>query len=307
MYYIVFESGSRAGLSAEIFFRAWRSQLGLADNVDGDDTLLLADADQSYCSVPSKCRNVCRVSELYGLTSLESLDNIVVFPADELSRQFKDEVMEKASQNPVSFVDALWYDKAHINNVLSELVDLEQCAIRIPLTFGLSDAVLLKPCKASAGSKGIVSFNDVCVSQRIDIKHEYVVDVLRTENEIQVFPREVCLRSGYDKMIKLIDPSGELANEVRRFIEIVSPKFPMFAPGIFHIQLAKDVNGDLYYIEASRRISGTSLVNLPNGFNPFCFINGTKGKSIDHPFKYGKWFRYEDFLLEIENLIKKIR
>ena len=124
---------------------------------------------------------------------------------------------------------------------------------------------------------------------------------------MELFPREVRLRAGYDKLIKLIDPHGSFADGVRKFIELVTPKFPLFAPGIFHIQLAEDAAGSLFYIESSRRISGTSLVNLPNGFNPFCFMNGMKGKTVSHRFKFGSWFRYEDFVLEVESLIEKMK
>lgn len=306
MDYIAFEAGSRAGFSTEIFFRAWRSQLGLTANDRGEDMLFLVDSDSDVCTI-QESSNVCRVSETYAKMLLEQEENLVVFPADELTRQLNEDVREIASRNRFSFVDPLWYDKAHVNNVLSELVDVEKCLVFIPLTFGLSEDIFIKPCKASAGSKGLTTLKDVCVSQKIDIEHEYVVDVLRSETDIEVFPREVRLRAGYDKLINLIDPKGNFADEVRKFIELVSPKFPMFAPGIFHIQLAEDKNGTLYYIEASRRISGTSLVNLPNGFNPFCFMNGKKGKVLDHKFKYGRWFRYEDFVLEVDSLIEKIR
>lgn len=307
MNYIVFEAGSRAGLSAELFFRAWRSQLGLTDMDAGNDSLFLVDSDKDVCSIPTSSLNVIRVDEGYADMLIERNKNVEVFPSDELTRQLNEAVRERASQDRFSFVDPLWYDKVHVNNVLSELIDVDECNVFIPLTFGLSDAVFIKPCKASAGSKGLFSFNDVCVSQKIDIKHEYVVDVLRSQTEIEVFPREVKLRAGYDRLIKLLDPYGNFANEVRKFIELVSPKFSLFAPGIFHIQLAEDTNGSLFYIESSRRISGTSLVNLPNGFNPFCFMNGTKGKVVTHKFKYGSWFRYEDFVLEVESLIEKMK
>lgn len=307
MNYVAFEAGSRAGLSTEIFFRAWRCQLGLSANECGEDILILVDSDKDTCNISGQSTNVVRVSEMYASALIERDENVVVFPADELTRQLNDAVREKASHNRFSFVDPLWYDKAHVNNVLSELVNAEECNVLIPLTFGLSDEVIIKPCKASAGSKGIESFKDVCVSQKIDIAREYVVDVLRSDTEIDVYPREVRLRAGYDKLIKLLDPNGKFADEVRKFIELVSEKFPLFAPGIFHIQLAEDVDGTLYYIESSRRISGTSLVNLVNGFNPFCFMNGSKGKVVSHKFEYGKWYRYEDFVLEVESLIKKMK
>ena len=301
--YIVFEAGSRAGLSAEIFFRAWRKQNGWDDG--NGDVLYLADSDQTYCSVPSESDNIIRISEQEAVNLIQSGEDVVVFPGDELTRQLNPVVRNAVQDDDYARVSPLWYDKAHVNNVLAELVSIDQCKIRIPLTFGLTDA-FIKPNKASAGSKGLELKVDVCVSQIIDIRREFVADVLYDGNYVNVFPREVKLRSGYDKMIRLLPPSSRISREVRKFVECVSSQVELFAPGIFHIQLAEDTNGDLFYIESSRRISGTSLVNLANGFNPFCFMNRVKTDVIVTRFEDGKWFRYEDFVLDIENEIRCI-
>lgn len=301
--YIVFEAGSRAGLSAEIFFRAWRKQNGWDDG--HGDVLYLADSDQTYCSVPSESDNIIRISEQEAVNLIQSGEDVVVFPGDELTRQLNPVVRNAVQDDDYARVSSLWYDKAHVNNVLAELVSIDQCKIRIPLTFGLTDA-FIKPNKASAGSKGLELKGDVCVSQIIDIRREFVADILYDGNYINVFPREVKLRSGYDKMIRLLPPLSRISREVRKFVECVSSQVELFAPGIFHIQLAEDTNGDLFYIEASRRISGTSLVNLANGFNPFCFMNRVKTDVIVTRFEDGKWFRYEDFVLDIENEIRCI-
>lgn len=301
--YIVFEAGSRAGLSAEIFFRAWQKQNGW-ENGNGD-VLYLADSDPTYCSVPSQSENIIRISEQEAVNLIQSGEDVVVFPGDELTRQLNPVVRNAVQDDDYAIVSPLWYDKAHVNNVLAELVSIDQCKIRIPLTFGLTDA-FIKPNKASAGSKGLELKGDVCVSQIIDIRSEFVADVLYDGNYVNVFPREVKLRSGYDKMIRLLPPLSRISREVRKFVECVSSQVELFAPGIFHIQLAEDTNGDLFYIEASRRISGTSLVNLANGFNPFCFINRVKTDVFVTRFEDGKWFRYEDFVLDIENEIRRI-
>lgn len=301
--YIVFEAGSRAGLSAELFFRAWRKQNGWDDG--NGDVLYLADSDQTYCSVPSESDNIIRISEQEAVNLIQSGEDVVVFPGDELTRQLNPVVRNAVQDDDYARVSSLWYDKAHVNNVLAELVSIDQCKIRIPLTFGLTDA-FIKPNKASAGSKGLELKGDVCVSQIIDIRREFVADVLYDGNYVNVFPREVKLRSGYDKMIRLLPPLSRISKEVRKFVECVSSQVELFAPGIFHIQLAEDTNGDLFYIEASRRISGTSLVNLANGFNPFCFMNRVKTDVIVTRFEDGKWFRYEDFVLDIENEIRCI-
>lgn len=301
--YIVFEAGSRAGLSAEIFFRAWRKQNGWDDG--NGDVLYLADSDQTYCSVLSESDNIIRISEQEAVNLIQSGEDVVVFPGDELTRQLNPVVRNAVQDDDYARVSPLWYDKAHVNNVLAELVSIDQCKIRIPLTFGLTDA-FIKPNKASAGSKGLELKVDVCVSQIIDIRREFVADVLYDGNYVNVFPREVKLRSGYDKMIRLLPPLSRISREVRKFVECVSSQVELFAPGIFHIQLAEDTNGDLFYIEASRRISGTSLVNLANGFNPFCFMNRVKTDVFVTRFEDGKWFRYEDFVLDIENEIRCI-
>lgn len=301
--YIVFEAGSRAGLSAEIFFRAWQKQNGW-ENGNGD-VLYLADSDQTYCSVPSESDNIIRISEQEAVNLIQSGEDVVVFPGDELTRQLNPVVRNAVQDDDYARVSSLWYDKAHVNNVLAELVSIDQCKIRIPITFGLTDA-FIKPNKASAGSKGLELKGDVCVSQIIDIRREFVADVLYDGNYVNVFSREVKLRSGYDKMIRLLPPLSRISREVRKFVECVSSQVELFAPGIFHIQLAEDTNGDLFYIEASRRISGTSLVNLANGFNPFCFMNRVKTDVIVTRFEDGKWFRYEDFVLDIENEIRCI-
>lgn len=301
--YIVFEAGSRAGLSAEIFFLAWRKQNGWCDGQG--DVLYLADADPVYRCVPTQSQNIARISEQDAVNLLQCDKDIVVFPADELTRQLNTAVRNAVQDDDYSRVSPLWYDKAHVNNVLAELVSIDQCKIRIPLTFGLTDA-FIKPNKASAGSKGLELKGDVCVSQIIDIRREFVADVFYDGNYVNVFPREVKLRSGYDKMIRLLPPSSRISMEVSKFVKCVSSQVELFAPGIFHIQLAEDTNGDLFYIEASRRISGTSLVNLANGFNPFCFINRVKTDAFVTRFEDGKWFRYEDFVLDIENEIRCI-
>lgn len=301
-YYIAFEAGSRAGLSTELFFRAWRKQNHWKD-CDGD-VLVLADSSPAYYQLSPSSKSICRVAEYDGIKMATALDEFIIFPADELTRQCNERIRYVAGRSKWSAVHPLWYDKTHVNNVLYEAVDGSGCNIRVPLTFGLSD-VCVKPVKASAGSKGIELKSDVCVSQAISIKHEYVIDVLRSENEIKLFPREVQLRCGYDKMIMLMEPDCQLSHEVRGFIEAAG-SFSLFAPGLFHLQIAEDENGDLFYIESSRRISGTSIVNLCNGFNPFCFMNGVEAHVPVSKFEYCRWYRYEDFILDIENQIKSI-
>lgn len=94
--YIVFEAGSRAGLSAEVFFRAWRKQNGWEDGKG--DVLYLADADPVYRCVPTQSENIARISEQDAVSLLQHDKDIVVFPADELTRQLN-QVVRNAVQD----------------------------------------------------------------------------------------------------------------------------------------------------------------------------------------------------------------
>lgn len=300
-YYVVFEAGSRAGLSAEVFFRAWRKQNGW--NEGEGDTLILADSDPLAFQIPADTEMIRRVDENDGIDIVTTFNDIEIFPADEFTRQCNDAVRAKACASSWSKVNECWYDKAYMNCILGEVEEVERYPIHIPLTFSFND-VCIKPNSMSAGSKHISLEDGVCVSQAIDIKHEYVVDVFRNEELLYVYPREVQLRAGYDKFIKILEPNGKIGTAVANFIFNADKVIDAFSPsGVFHIQLAEDSNGDLFYIESSRRISGTSLVNLFFGFNPFSFKNCVSAKVEKNPFKYNQWYRYEDFVFATSELI----
>lgn len=153
----------------------------------------------------------------------------------------------------------------------------------------------------SAGSRNIEFNENVCVSEKIDIQHEYVVDVLERNGEFNIFAREVVLRQGYDKFIKLLDETHKLTSAIRRFLKLVSSKIKAtLFKGIFHIQVAEDTNGDFYFIEASKRISGSSIVNVYNGFNPFDALeNTTPFICATNPFSYNKWYRFEEMVTRL--------
>ncbi len=290
MNYVVFESGSRAGFSAEMFFRIWKNH-----HKGNDVKLILSDIDTLFGELPTTHPDVERKNDWQTIARL-SLKNCRVFPGDEMTRQDYQVVRDFVKGDYYASVEQWFYDKSKVNTLLASVVGAS-CPIKIPKTFDLNK-VCVKPNTMSAGSRN-VEFNDnVCVSEKIDIQHEYVVDVLEWNGEFNIFAREVILRQGYDKFIKLLDEKHKLTSAVKRFLRLVNQKIKAsLFKGIFHIQIAEDVNGVLYFIEASKRISGSSIVNVYNGFNPFDVLeNTTPFICADNPFSYNKWYRFEEMV-----------
>lgn len=277
MRYFAFEAGSRAGFSTEKFFHAYKRQ------VASEDTLVLVDADPVFTLLPTEAC-LSRITEDVAMRIITKDD--LVFPCDELTRQ-GNRIVKGIVSNHVSCVEDWFYNKRAVNKRLSE----KACAIKIPTTFQCED-LFIKPNTKSAGSKGCYSASNLCISEHINIRHEYVVDCLEKDGELKVFPREVILRNGYDKYVKLLPISGKLALQVHEFVKSVNS--PLFS-GIFHLQIAENECGELYYIESSKRISGSSVVNLHRGFNPFCFINGIDAKDENLHLE-DKWYRFEDLI-----------
>lgn len=300
MRYFVFEAGSRCGFSAEQFFINYQKAVG-----HNDDSLYLVDSDPTFSAVETKLDNIYRISETdaYHILSNDSSD-VMIFPADELTRQSKEMIRMIASYNPMSKVDKLYYNKRDVNLILSG----NPSPIIVPYTFKMN-GIVVKPNSMSAGSKGIQYFDDVCVSKKIDIQQEFVVDIYCDDLVLAMYGREVKLRTGYDKMIRFLDDDDPIYDAVESFVRYAreTPIGNMFN-GIFHIQLAKNRNGSLFFIEASKRLSGTSIVNIVRGFNPFCFINivpptPQSKKKYTATFETNKWYRYEDILLSIHEYV----
>lgn len=296
MIYLAFEAGSRAGYSAELFFRHYIKMTG------SNDMLYLSDRDKAYSLIENWCKDqVVRTCDIL-LPSLIDMrrSDISVFPCDELTRQTNQVYRKIAERNWYSKVARAYYDKMFINRLLSD----KDLPIRIPKTF-TSDNVCIRPNTQSAGSKGVMFLPNYCVTELIDIEEEYVVDCFKKGNELYVYPRAVTLKNGYDRFIKFIGEDSPLTRKVAEFIEKVSFQFPSFDlfDGIFHLQLAKDKSGEYWYIESSKRISGTSIVNLPRGYNPFMLINGHEFKP-KCMFECDKWYRFEDILYEIHRYVE---
>lgn len=295
MRYFVFEAGSRCGFSAEQFFVNYQNIVG-----GTDDSLYLVDSDKTFSAVNTTRDNIFRISEeeAFDLLSLDSSD-VIIFPADELTRQSNSLVRFIASYNPISRVDPLYYNKRQVNLTLAP----NPTGIIVPYTFKMN-GVVVRPNTMSAGSRGVQFLDDVCVTKKVELSHEYVVDIYCDDSTIAMFGREVKLRSGYDKMVRFLDDDDPIYNEVEAFVRYAqtSDLCDMFS-GIFHVQLGKNRNGSLFFIEASKRLSGTSIVNIVRGYNPFCFINSVEKVScVDRckdEFKTNQWYRYEDILLQL--------
>lgn len=278
MRYVVFEAGSRAGFSTELFFSEYQEQ------TKNDDTLVMVDADETFSLL--ECRpKITRMSEKRVVDGFFGKGD-VIFPADELTRQHNPIVREFASNNRFSAIGEWFYDKAAVNCRLHSTT-----CISVPEVFR-TNRVFIRPNTMSAGSKGCYMANNVCVSEYIPIRHEYVVDCLERDGDLSVFAREVVLKNGYDKYVCLIPMQSPFCEKVKDFV--LSNDIGLFK-GIFHLQLAEGENGRLYYIESSKRISGTSCVNMVRGFNPFFFMNGIEHK-VRATHLESKWMRYESLL-----------
>ena len=281
MRYFGFEAGSRAGLSTELFFDDYKK------HIDSEDVLVLSDKDKMYSKVAENFPYIERLQDERALLVLSAQD--IIFPCDELTRQSNPRVTEVAAKNSFSKVEPLFFNKKEMNRFLSS----KAAGLKIPRTF-FADEIFIRPNKMSAGSKGCCELNDMCVSEHVNIKSEYVIDCLKGRDELQIFPRQVVLKNGYDKYIKLLPDTSRIGNAVHEFILSVAD-CKLF-DGIFHIQVAENDNGDFYYIEASKRISGTSIVNLARGFNPFFFLYGTRRTRDEQGFEENQWYRFEDFI-----------
>lgn len=296
MKYFVFEAGGRCGFSAELFFRQYKLY-----DTNSSDVLYLVDKDPLYSLIPSY-GDVVRCDETKAFELLaQDRGEIMIFPADELTRQSNELVKGVASRNHLSKIDRLYYDKTAVNIVFQNMKGCRR--ILVPTTM-ICDDVCIRPKNMSAGTKGVHFESNVCVTEKINIQNEYVVDVLSNDDGIRMYAREVKLRSGYDKMIRFLPDDDPLYDCIEEFVKCAknTPLQGLFT-GIFHLQIAKDTGGLYFYIESSKRMSGTSIVNIVNGYNPFCFINGIELPKTDSPFKRDVWYRYEDILIEVQRYV----
>lgn len=281
--WVVFEAGSRAGLSALMFFRQYKKLVPNDDElimVD-DDKVFLSTNNEAFDSVTTMCsKNLC----------LEHCGEYVVFPADELTRQ-----------RGHRFGTGEWF-----NNVGVEMYDkrfvtamLESRGVSVPKTL-MAENVIVKPNSMSAGSKGIMNLDDYCVQQRIDVAHEYVVDMFVGEDGgiVKLCPREVKLRAGYDRYIRFLHSGHKVAMFA---YDVVNADVIGMFRGPCHIQVVEDHNGQLYYIEGSKRISGTSLVNILRGYNPFCMLNDVETPVNDYD---EGWHTFEELLIKVEEVVR---
>lgn len=293
MKYLVFEAGGRAGLSAELFF---------ANRVrkDDGDSLVMADMDTTYIQCPAPA-GVCRVLESDALAMIAAdAPDCAVFPADELARQGKPAVFDLAARNPMVAVEKWFFNKRCMNQKLAEVT--AGCRIHIPETFDLDD-VFMRPNTMSAGSHGVGRLENTCITRRVEIAHEFVVDVNWTGAEPVIYAREVRIKNGYDKYLKFLGAGSMVAGAVDEFVRAIRRQVPLMVTGIFHIQLIEDPSGQIFFVEYSKRISGTSIVNLFRGYNPFDALAGVQTPVFRGDFaKEDVWYRYEDFMMNLNKV-----
>lgn len=293
MKYLVFEAGGRAGLSAELFF---------ANRIRKDDgnSLVMADMDTTYIQCPGPA-GVSRVLESDALAMIAAdASDCAVFPADELARQGKPAVFDLAARNPMVAVEKWFFNKRCMNLKLAEITS--GCLINIPETFSLDD-VFMRPNTMSAGSHGVGRLENTCITRRVEIAHEYVVDVNWTAEEPVIYAREVRIKNGYDKYLKFLGAGSKVARAVDEFVRAIRAKAPLMVTGIFHIQLIEGPAGQIFFVEYSKRISGTSIVNLFRGYNPFDALTGEQTPVCKGDFaKEDVWYRYEDFMMNLYKL-----
>ena len=293
MKYLVFEAGGRAGLSAELFF------VNRVRKDDGD-SLVLADMDATYMQCPCPA-GVSRVTEADALAMIaRDASRCTVFPADELARQGKPAVFILAERNPLVAVEPWFFNKRAMNEKLSAVTD--GCTIKIPETFSLDD-VFMRPNTMSAGSHGVGRLENTCITRRIEIAHEYVVDINWVGAEPVIYAREVRIKNGYDKYLKFLGARNKVTRAVDEFVRAIRVSVPKMVTGIFHIQLIENPAGEIYFVEYSKRISGTSAVNLFRGYNPFDAFAGVQTPVFKGDFaKEDVWYRYEDFILNLNKI-----
>lgn len=295
--WIVFEAGSRAGLSARLFYEDYIRR------THAEDILLMQDTDLEVCQSintgATKSFGIVHGVWTGTRTTLSEIgmlcgDDAVVFPADELTRQ-KDVDLKEYGIRRKWFNDVLpiYYNKTVVN------AELSRSGVCVPQTFDLNE-VFVKPNTMSAGSRGLQSLSNVCVQQKLDISEEYVVDCFVYDNfDIGAMcAREVKLRSGYDKLIRLLPETHSVYDFAKK---VIASNYGLFR-GVCHIQIARtyETGAPYYYIEGSKRISGTSLVNLLVGYNPFMLLQGSK--FVRSPYDE-EWHSYEDLLCEVNQFV----
>lgn len=146
--------------------------------------------------------------------------------------------------------------------------------------------------------------------KKINIVKEYVIDAAIVNNLLSCRSREVKLNQGYDKFIKFTPLHEEKFMNLLCELSLKTLGTPLngLFDGIFHVQIAEDSHGDLWFIEASKRLSGTSLVNLAVGFNPVLNIMGIYDdqKAFSNIADTGVWFSYDYLLSKISSTYKLI-
>lgn len=293
MKYFVFEAGSRCGLSAELFFRQFK------DSHSCDHSIVLVDSDFNYVKMPTEYHDTNRLLENDAIKLLESdSKQCSIFPADELARQSKSIVTKVANKNDYSRVKPILYNKKEFTQ---KIQDIGNRLVHIPKVFDC-DNVFLRPNTMSAGSKGLLHLDNYCVTEYKEFVAEYVIDVDNTQNTPIIYPRKVSLKNGYDNYIQFVSPRSIQYAAIFTFVVDFVNLLQEYKYKIFHIQLGEDKDGNLWYIESPKRISGTSAVNMLLGYNPFASIKGVDSE-LKCRIDYSTIYKYDYLLMKLSEIV----
>ena len=131
MNFVVFESGSRAGLSAELFFEHY------VDATGAKHRLFLSDLDEDFQHIVSRHPQVSLIHDRQAFEML-SAGEAVIFPADELTRQSNPVATQVASEHRFSCIEPHYYKKQHMNELLAYSFQTEGQLMNIIREFGFT-------------------------------------------------------------------------------------------------------------------------------------------------------------------------
>ena len=99
-----------------------------------------------------------------------------------------------------------------------------------------------------------------------------------------------------DKIITLLTPSYGRLSVSWKGASSLKKKYSASAQPFAYSTFQLRKKGDYYYIEFSKRISGTACVNILSGMSPFAMIDGID-QELNSGMIDGCWRRFEDFML----------
>lgn len=249
-------------------------EAGGAAAISGLQFLLDTDISKYSISVSDMDSSVIKYWNLPKQVDTLNIKNYVPVPTDEYSRLNDLDIKQSYINNPIfsNIEMALFNNKSISCNTARNLKHLKFPYIRRGksvrsrpiLGAGSKDhTIYTSPSRIKNKINNIFTYNFTN-----DYKTEYVIDFYVNNDKTYGFnPREVLsLKNGADNYIKFIsDPNKlELFNKI--ILEVIE-KFNWF--GIGNLQILEDIYGNMWFIEISARLSGTSWINIKSSnYNP---------------------------------------